>query len=437
MTLGKLEMSDTAYTQDGNLQESSDVNGASDMVDANRKARPVPRISIQAFCEDQKFVDAMQSASNDRRMDKAHLSMQMGGVSAALETYRDGPTPNLIILESKANREKLLMQLDQLAEVCDAGTKVIIVGHVNDVILYRALVERGVSEYLVAPAEPLQIISSISNLYSDPDAEPLGQILAFVGAKGGVGSSVLSHNVAWALSEITSTDVVISDFDLPFGTAGLDFNQDPSQGIAEALFQSDRLDDVMLDRLLSKCSDRLSLFASAGNLDQEYDVEREPCDLVLDVLRKNIPNSVLDLPHAWTSWSKYVLMQSDEIIITATPDLANLRNTKNILDYLKANRKSDVSPRLILNLVGMPKKPEISVADFSQIVELKPSVVIDYDAEVFGTAANNGQMIGEFSQKSKVANQILDFAYLLANVKPPQQEEKSILKPILSRIGMK
>ena len=430
-------MSETAYSQDDQNQISGRDAVTSEEVEANRKARPVPRISIQVFCEDQDFVEAMQSATNDRRMNKAHVSMQMGGVSAALETYRDGPTPNLIVLESEATRDKLLAQLDQLAEVCDAGTKVIIVGHVNDVILYRALVERGVSEYLVAPAEPLQIISSISNLYSDPDAEPLGQILAFVGAKGGVGSSVLSHNVGWALSEVTQADVVISDFDLPFGTAGLDFNQDPSQGIAEALFQSDRLDDVMLDRLLSKCSDRLSLFASAGNLEQEYDVEQEPCDLVLDVLRKNIPFSILDLPHAWTSWSKYVLMQSDEIIITATPDLANLRNTKNILDYLKNNRKSDVSPRLILNLVGMPKKPEISVADFAQIVELKPAMVIDYDAEVFGTAANNGQMIGEFSQKSKVAQQISEFAYLLANVKPPQQEQKSILKPILSRIGMK
>lgn len=431
-------MSDIAYSQgDHELGASQGGEPNQDILDAHRKARPVPRISIQVFCEEQVFVEAIQKMSEDRRMDKAHISMQMGGISAALESYREGPTPNLIILESKSNRERLLQQLDELAEVCDAGTKVVIVGHVNDVLLYRALVERGVSEYLVAPVDPLQIIASISNLYSDPDSEPLGHIVSFVGAKGGVGSSIISHNVAWAMSEVTQTDVVISDFDLPFGTAGLDFNQDPTQGIAEALFQSDRLDDVMLDRLLSKCSERLSLFASAGNLDQEYDVEQEPCDLVLDILRKNIPYSILDLPHSWTTWSKYLLMQSDEIVITATPDLANLRNTKNILDYLKSNRKSDFEPRLVLNLVGMPKKPEISVADFAQIVELKPTLVIDYDAEIFGTAANNGQMIGEFSQKSKVAGQISELACLLTNMKPQREEESSIFKPILNRIRKK
>ena len=430
-------MSNAAYSQDQSKMNASGNEQGAENLEEQRRARPVPRISIQVFCENKEFADVLQETCNDRRMGKAHLSMQMGGVTAALGAYTDGPTPNLVILESSAARDFLLKQLDQLAEVCDAGTKVIIVGHVNDVLLYRSLVERGVSEYLVWPVAPLQIITAISNLYSDPEAEPLGQVFSFVGAKGGVGSSILSHNIAWALSEVTQTDVVISDFDLPFGTAGLDFNQDPAQGIAEALFQSDRLDDVMLDRLLSKCSERLSLFASACSLDKEYDVEREPCDLVLDVLRKNIPYSVLDLPHAWTSWSKYVLMQSDEIIITAAPDLANLRNTKNILDFLKANRSTDVSPRLVLNMVGMPKKPEISVADFSQIIEVQPLAVIDYDAEIFGTAANNGQMVGEVSEKSKVAQQISELAYLLAGVKPPQVEESSLLGPLLSKFGVK
>ena len=427
-------MSDPAYSN--NQTQHGGVAGAPGD-DLHKRARPVPRISIQVFCENEAFMDVMQSCSQDRRMVKAHLSVQMGGITAALEAYRDGPTPNLIVLESASERDVLLSKLDQMAEVCDAGTKVIVVGHVNDVITYRALLERGVSEYLVWPVDSLQLISSISDLYADPESEPLGQVISFIGAKGGVGSSILSHNVAWDLSEVSETDVVISDFDLPFGTAGLDFNQDPTQGITEALFQSDRLDEVVLDRLLSKCSDRLSLFASPAGLEREYDVEQEACDIVLDVLRKNIPYSILDLPHVWTSWSRYVLLQSDEIVITATPDLANLRNTKNLLEFLKTNRSCDVQPRLVLNMVGMPKKPEISVADFSQIVDVKPLMVIDYDAELFGTAANNGQMIGEVSRKSKIAQQIYELAHVLAGIKLQREEDNSFLGPLLNRIGMK
>ena len=79
------------------------------------------------------------------------------------------------------------------------------------------------------------LMESISNLYNNPDTDPVGHVFAFIGAKGGVGSSTVCHNVAWTMSEVLKSDVTIADLDLAFGTTGLDFNQDPVQGIAEAL----------------------------------------------------------------------------------------------------------------------------------------------------------------------------------------------------------
>src|SRR5262245_45445707 len=110
---------------------------------------PIPRISIQAFCESPETTAAMQSSSEDRRMSKAHLKTQMGGVAAAVEAYRTAPTPNVIIIESQSRGDDLLSGLDTLAEVCDAGTRVIVVGKHNDIVLYRELVRRGVSDYLM------------------------------------------------------------------------------------------------------------------------------------------------------------------------------------------------------------------------------------------------------------------------------------------------
>ena len=159
------------------------------------RARPIPRISIQAFCEHPDTAQAMQVAAEDRRLAKAHVSVHMGGVSAAVAHYQESPTPNLIMIESSMPRQAVLGELDRLAECCDAGTKVIVIGHVNDVLLYRELLKRGVSEYLVAPVQPLQLMESISNLYNDPDSDPVGNVIAFIGAKGGVGSSTICHNV--------------------------------------------------------------------------------------------------------------------------------------------------------------------------------------------------------------------------------------------------
>lgn len=400
------------------------------------KARPIPRVNIQAFCEDQRTADVLQKASQDRRLSKAHVTVQMGGVEAAVAYYRNSPTPNLIMVESHHKREGLLADLDRLAEVCDTGTKVVVIGHVNDVLLYRELLHRGVSEYLVMPFSVAEVMETLSNIYTDPSSEPVGHVIAFVGAKGGSGSSTVCHNTAWAISEAIGSDVVIADFDLPFGTAGLDFNQDPVQGIAEALGSPERLDEVLLDRLLSRCSEHLSLFAAPGTLDQAYDVEASACDTVLDVVRANVPFVAVDVPHMWTSWSREVLLQSDQVVITAAPDLANLRNAKNLIDKIKAARPNDPAPYLVLNQVGMPKRPEISTKDFANALEMDPSVVIDFEAQLFGTAANNGQMIAEVSAKAKAAEQFRELAYMLTNRNEQKAERGSVLAPILSRLNL-
>ena len=62
---------------------------------------PAPRVSVQAFCETVETAAAVQSAGEDRRLAKAHLKIQMGGMAAAIEAYRSAPTPNVIILETE------------------------------------------------------------------------------------------------------------------------------------------------------------------------------------------------------------------------------------------------------------------------------------------------------------------------------------------------
>lgn len=426
-------MSKQAYSvaEDGGMgRELIPAEAEIQHTDAPRKARPIPRISIQAFCEDPKTAEVLQAATADRRLAKSHVSVHMGGAPAAVAHYLESPTPNLIIVETTLPRNQMLAELDRLAECCDAGTKVVVIGHMNDVVLYRELLKRGVSEYLIAPVTPMQLIESLSNLYNNPATDPVGNVIAFIGAKGGVGSSTVCHNAAWAMSEILKSDVVVADLDLAFGTTGLDFNQDPVQGIAEALQSPERLDEVLLDRLLTKCSERLSIFAAPVVLDRDYDISPDACDIVLDIVRQNVPFVAVDLPHTWTPWVKRVLLQADEIVLTAVPDLANLRNAKNLIDLLKQNRTNDGPPRLVMNMVKMPKRPEISVKEFSVALDLEPGQVIEFDSETFGLASNNGQMIEEFSGKAKAAQQFRELALALAHRKEQKEDKKKSLVPL-------
>lgn len=427
----ELDVTDSAQ-QLATIEEPAPAPGEG----AGERARPIPRISIQAFCESPALAETIQVAAEDRRLSKAHVSVHMGSISAAISHYQESPTPNLIIVETSMQREQLLSGLDELAASCDAGTKVIVVGHYNDVELYRSLLKRGVSEYLIAPIQPMSVMESISNLYNDPDAEPVGHIYAFIGAKGGVGSSTVCHNVSWALSEVLKSNVVVADLDMAFGTTGLDFNQDPVQGIAEALSSPERLDEVLLDRLLTKCSEHLSIFAAPVMLDRDYDLSAEACEMVLDVVRLNVPYVAVDLPHTWTSWTKKVLLQADEVVITATPDLANLRNAKNIVDLLSQSRQNDKSPHLVLNMSKMPKRPEIDKKEFEKALGISVTSDIEFDIEAFGQASNNGQMLEELNPKSKSATAFRALAMALSRRQEPKAEKKSALAPLLAKLNL-
>ena len=405
---------------------------------ASARARPIPRISIQAFCENAATAELVQITAEDRRLAKAHVSVHMGGIEAAVAHYQQSPTPNLIIIECSLPRDQIIAELDRLSESCDPGTKVIAMGHVNDVVLYRDLLKRGVSEYLVEPVPPLELMEAISNIYNNPETEPVGHVYAFVGSKGGVGSSTICHNVAWSLSDTIKASVVIADFDLAFGTTGLDFNQDPVQGIADALSSPDRLDEVLLDRLLTKCSEHLSIFAAPVVLDRDYDMSPEGCDQVIDVVRQNVPYLAVDLPHTWSTWTKSILLQADEVVITATPDLANLRNAKNIVDLLQHSRRNDNKPHLVMNMVNMPKRPEISVQEFEAALNLEATSVIEFDSEGFGQAANNGQMIEEVNAKAKATVAFREIAMAITHRREVgATKKKSSLAPILEKLKLK
>jgi len=398
---------------------------------------PAPRVSVQAFCETVETAAAIQAAGEDRRMAKAHLRIQMGGLVAATEAYQSSPTPNVIILESENRDTDILNGLDQLAPVCDAATRVIIIGRMNDVGLYRELVRRGVSDYLIAPVNTLQVVRAVCGLFSAPDAKPVGRIIAVVGAKGGVGASTIAHNIGFSIARDLMLDAVVTDLDLAFGTAGLDFNQDPPQGIAEAVFSPDRIDNAFIDRLLSKCTDHLSLLAAPATLDRVYDFGADAFDAIFDSLRATVPCVVVDVPHQWTGWTKQTLVSADDILIVAAPDLANLRNTKNLYDFLKAARPNDQRPLYCLNQVGVPKRPEIKAADFAKALEDNPIATIPFEPQVFGAAANNGQMIAEMAANHRTAATFRSMAQKLAGRVEPPKQRSSFLSPLIEKLMKK
>lgn len=394
-----------------------------------------PRIHI--FCDTPETAKAAADAMRDRRLAKLRFEAHMGGVHAARASFANSPTPDLVVVESPLEATAMLAELETLAEVCDGATKVVIIGHVNDVRLYRELLHRHISEYLVAPLGAGQLAETIADALAGHSAQPPSRIIGFIGAKGGCGSSTVCHNAGWALAETLGMPTIIADFDLAFGTLGLDYNQDLGKGMGEVLAAGDRLDAAMLNKLMAKCSERLTLLTPPCTLGADLDITPDRAAQLAQLMGRTASVVALDLPLDWRASTRALIAEADQLVITAEPDLANLRNAKNLIEAARMLRAQEAPPLLVLNKLHMPRRPEISPRDFGAAVELEPAALIEFDAQLFGSAANNGLMIGEISAKSKHAELFRMLGEMLSGKTALPKRQTGLLKPLMSRLSRK
>lgn len=397
--------------------------------------QPIPRIRVRAYSDRQEIAHLLEQVAGDRRLAKAEFALEPGGIDAAIAYCASSASPNLLILDTTATPTELLTKLDRLSEHVEEGTKVVIIGAANDIGLFRELMARGVSEYLVPPLQPLQIMRAISALYVNPEKPFAGKVISVVGAKGGVGASTVAHNIAWLIAERFQANTTMVDLDLSFGTGALDFNQEPQQTVAEALLSPDRVDEVFLDRLLTRQTERLMLFCAPATLEREFEIDPESFETVIDSVRRSAPFVVLDMPHVWTPWVRQTLISTDEVVVVATPELASLRNAKNMIDRIKSARPHDAPPIVVLNMTGVAKRPEIPVKDFGDALGIEPSFVLPFDPQMFGMAANNGQMIGELSAATKTGAALEELAARLCGRQVAPKKKTSIIErlPLMKR----
>jgi pilus assembly protein CpaE len=344
---------------------------------------------------------ALEAALKDRLLARSSVAVRMGGLPAAISFFEKSATPEILFVEAVDENSTLVEAIDRLAEVCDSGTRLIVLGNSNDIGLYRTLLRRGVSDYLVGPVDRAKVIEVIREIVEGADSRSLGRVMAFIGAKGGVGSTTIACNTSWTISQSYGEDVALIDLDIPFGSAALAFNLDAQQGIDNALADGERLDDALLERYMPRYEDHLSLLASPASLEADAAVDLNALAIVQEKVRRASRYVTLDLPHFWAPWTREILTDADEVVVTAAPDLVSLRNAKNLIDYLRRSRGAHRPVHYVLNQMGIARKLDLTAKDFATAIGQDPALVLPFDPAIFAMAITNGQMVGEISKRNR------------------------------------
>lgn len=381
------------------------------------------KLNIEAFAATPEVRTALETAKQDRAFGKSKVAVHEGGIVTAIKHYAEHPSPQVVLVEETGSDADLMAHLEALAEVVEAGTKVIVLGALNDIGVYRTLLSQGVSEYLVAPVAPRQIVDAVVAIFDDPTAPPRGRMIAFYGARGGVGTSTIAHNVAWALSKLADDDVIVVDLDIAFGTSGLAFNVEGKASVQDALSQPERVDSVLMERFMFAYDDHLQVLSTPGDLRATGPIDIDALEKILDLARQMAAFVVVDLPHQWNNWAVNVMTAADELVVVAQPDLPNLRDCKNIIDAMAARRGESSAARLLLNRLDAYKKTQLSPKDFQETLNVAPMMSIPFDPVVFGEAMNNGQMIGETAGGAKMAETFRQLATQLTGRQPAAKKK--------------
>lgn len=341
----------------------------------------------------------------DRRLGRSRMAVQTGGIQAAINYLSANETPQLLIVEANEMGDALFDRIEALAEVCDPNSNVILIGAENDISLYRQLKDIGLAEYFCGSVTTDQIIAAIDTVFGDEGEVNQSRVITFIGARGGVGSSVIAANVAYELGQQYKDDVLLVDCDLNFGTAALTCNVEPKQTLADILAQPGRLDDTLVERVKFKVDDFLSLIPAPALLAGDSDVPTETFESMMRIARGMASYVVLDLPHQWSPWIQDALLEATEIVLVTNPDLPGMRDVKNLSDAAKAGGAGD-GAQLVLNKVGMSRKTEISAKDFTSQLGLTPAISVPFEPLLFGTAMNNGEFLSKAGKSNKASTEI-------------------------------
>jgi pilus assembly protein CpaE len=357
-----------------------------------------------------------------------------GGIAAAAQAIDAAAPPGLLVIDISDNDDPL-GAMDALAEICPPATRVVTVGTSNDIMLYRRLLAMGVVDYLHKPVAAdalhealLQASRPIERIAAAPSTRT-ARVIAFIGARGGVGTTTLATAIGWCLGEEQQQRVALLDLDLQFGNVALGLDLEPGRGLREALEHPERIDGLFVSGAMTG-TPRLRVLAAEEPLDDHPLLDPSSVDPLLAALNDDFDCVIVDVPRALDGMARRLLARADATVIVGDFSLAAMRDTHRLI-VLMAMLRPGVAPIVLVNRAGALARGEIDHAAFEKGIGRKIDCVIPYDAKAAVAMAQHGKPLPAAAQSSKATAALRRLAVTLSGHEAAKP--RSLLKRWLKR----
>jgi pilus assembly protein CpaE len=364
----------------------------------------------------------------------------MGGIDAAVSKLSSMDTPEYIFVDL-ASSPAPLAELDKLSGVCDPGTQVIAIGEVNDISVFREMLDAGIADYLLKPVDPNRLKQAYENAHrrADPNvaaqgsAKTLADVIVVVGARGGVGASMVACNMAWILGHETNKKVGLVDLDPYYGNIAMALNLDVGRGLSEALEAPDRIDAELIERTMTKEHDNLRVLGAEESLQNEVPMDSMSIETLIEKLRESFQIVVVEAPRGQMPAVKAAMRMATHIIFTTDYSVAGMRDVIRLSGL--ANSVAAGTKQIVVVNQGIGGNSDVNAKDFEATTGLPVDAEIPADAKGVSLALNAGSAISEVSGRSPVAKALRKLCTALYPAGGKNKAKKGGFMSVFSKAG--
>jgi len=393
-------------------------------------------------------VVAPSSSTNDKRLE-AYVTSEEGKIAVEMLTQKAGALPaadfhsgtlatvarmvgmttfgDVVIAE--LGRESFASSLDSVREVAAEGVQLILLGRQDDIATYRAAISAGARDYLALP-----LVENVELPELMPPPQPIapespvrnGKVIAVCGVSGGVGASMLSANLAVALSleadsqgaDIRLADVALVDADLGFGSLAIDLDIEPTQGLIDALAAPERIDRTFLNATMAEPLPGLRVYsAEASDTRDIFRFEQGLPDLVRH-LKRECGTTVVDLPRSLMMQASPLVDIIDEVILVMSPGFSSVRACGRLTDRL-THRKMPL--RLLTVLSRTRRDAGLKASEIASALNRTVTLELPQCATDLSRASIKGQPLQKLAGRSAYARAVSKLAKIVTETAQPAE----------------
>lgn len=332
--------------------------------------------------------------------------------------------PDVVIILIEEPLIRALQTVEALSDLLP-HSPIIAYSSISEPDAMRKAMLAGVNDFLVTPVKEEDLINSIHTVLQQEERRraraageadgPIsaGTVITVFGAKGGIGKTTISTNLATALVQKTNQSVVLVDLDTRFGDVAILMDIPVERSIADLAMPEEEITRELVQECIYTHNTGVAILPAPIRPTDWRSVHAGHIERVVNLLSQTYDYVILDTPGTFNDIVARALELATMVMLVATVDMASLKDTLLAIDMLRSWNFPQDKIKLSINATN--EAVNVQPSEIKRMLGRDVFWSIPYDRNI-STATQLGMPVVVAKPQSRAAESIVEMAYALSGV---------------------